>query len=269
MKLLLISDLHVGSYWGLMPNKVDVRNPLSGDITRITSSRGQRELYREWALLCERCKVEHIDHVIINGDIVEGQQYKNRGREVWTTDLSVQGDIARQLIEMLPCHHVYLTQGTEYHVQGDRPLEQEVADTLCEHGRDAHYNPDMVLEVGGARVHAMHKVGVTRTRYRATGISAEMMIATFNQDPKHEFGRIDVLVRSHAHYFAAAMIGHMTGIITPCWKMRDPFSIKMGSMSVPDNGYVLLDINDGNVTLGKKLFKCGKPTVTYTGGDEA
>ena len=52
---------------------------------------------------------------MINGEPIEGQQPKNLGNEVWTTDVSAQRDAAKTLIHMFDAKEIFILRGSDYH----------------------------------------------------------------------------------------------------------------------------------------------------------
>jgi hypothetical protein len=250
-RLLVISDLHVGSNYGLMPKGgVEFEDPQTGHTTLLKPNKvPQQALIKCWEDMKKR--VGDVDAVLINGDACDGPQRKSMGKYTWTNDLGVQAEVAAQLINEIPANEFFLTKGSEYHCMEDRPLEQVVAEKLA-----GVYGNDLLIEIGGARIHASHHIGTSSSAwmYRTTPLARDLLLLTLCEAPE-EYGKVDFVIRSHAHYFCAVQFGSMGGCITPAWQTRTPFAVKANLISPPQIGYVLLDITDGEITMKKRLYK--------------
>jgi hypothetical protein len=61
---------------------------------------------------------------------------------------------------------------------------------------------------------------------------------------EEKYGRVDVAIRGHAHYFCSASFRSQLGVITPCWQTRTPYAVKKDIVSPPDIGYVVLHVEN-------------------------
>ena len=238
MKDLIISDLHVGSYYGLMPEKVIVEDR-TGQRMIIKPNSTQKAMLDYFNKMLK--DVGPVDNLIVNGDICDGPQKKSMGKNVWTNDLYAQSKAAIELLSRIKAKHVYCTMGSDYHSMEDRPLEQYVAEQL-----KGEYGDDLIIEHEGlARFHVAHNVPVSSSswQYRSTPIARDMLLMAVNQ-ANEEYGKIDLVVRSHAHYWVCVGLGHQWGLITPGWQVRTPFAVKRDMISSPDVGWVVVDIDD-------------------------
>jgi hypothetical protein len=238
MRNLIVSDLHVGGYEGLMPEKVIIESR-TGECTTVRPNSTQKDMLAYFMKMTK--EVGPVDNLIVNGDICDGPQRKSMGKNVWTNDLSVQARAAADLLSRIKAKHVYCTQGSEYHCMEDRPLEQYVAELL--HGE---YGDDLIIDNEGlSRFHVAHNVPVSKSswQYRSTPIARDMLLMAVNQ-AREEYGKIDLVVRSHAHYWVCVGLGHQWGIITPGWQARTPFAVKHDIITAPDIGWVVVEIDD-------------------------
>jgi len=251
-KGLVISDLHALSYYAPMPDRFEIEDR-NGDVIRYQPSKTQRELNRAWK---DMCSSGHYDFALINGDVCDGPQRKSMGKNVITNDLSAQVDAAVELLRMIDTDKFYFTQGSEYHCMEDRPLEGVVADKI-----GGTFSDDIILEVEDVRIHASHNVPVSGSswQYRSTPLARDLLLYALNNSPK-EYGRIDVVIRSHAHYYVAVEFPNQLGIITPCWQTRTPYAVKRDLVSPPNIGYVTLEIDGNRVRHDKKIYKIGTPS---------
>lgn len=235
---LIISDLHVGSYYGLMPPKVVFKDEFSGQKMTVLANESQKAMWKYFNDCLE--EIGEVDNLIVNGDICDGFQVASKGKYTWTNDLAVQADIAAEIINGIAAERVYCIRGSDYHCQADRPLEQDVANKI-DNGR---YREETVIEHKDYRYHVSHFVPVSSSAfYRSTPIAKAMLVAALNQK-EEEYGPLNAVVRSHAHFWCAVSLGHSWGFVTPGWQNRTPFALKIGTMSTPDIGCLLLEIDE-------------------------
>lgn len=202
--ILIVSDLHVGSQYGLMPPKARMdpdqrRKGLNKAPSQFSNdaiaSKVQRDIYARWLEMVKA--VGHVDMCVVNGDICDGVNPKSKGLGLWTSDLSVQTQTAVDLLNMIDADHFCGTQESLYHTGDNISTDRAVIKEL---GGD--YRSELAVKVDDIRFHFSHKVGVSSSAwfYRPTPIAREMMLAA---PVKEEVGSFDVVVRSHAHYFYA------------------------------------------------------------------
>lgn len=124
----VVSDLHNGSIYGLLPPDFvtfeDVPKPQNA---------GQKYLWECWEDYCDRTAAFRPDFGIINGDCVDGPQQKNHGSELSLIAPQDQTSACIQTIKRLkkglPAHcKLYFTQGTPYHVGNFGASEEAVAE---------------------------------------------------------------------------------------------------------------------------------------------
>jgi len=229
MRVLVISDLHVGSRYAIMPQHWK----------GFTAMKHQRFLLRKWKEMIR--KVGHVDAVVVNGDAVDGKQKGSQGKGLWTSDVDEQIDAAVDLVRMIDFDRIHVTYGSIYHTEenlnADRVFARRIGATS--HGDEIHGK----MENGV--VHFSHQITVSSSawQYRTTPLAKELVAAVLNDDV---FPKYRVIVRSHAHYFCYAGFSKNFAIVTPCWQLRTPYMIRKGLALVPKLGYVLLiDEKDG------------------------
>ncbi len=243
-RVLVLGDLHVGSLYSIMPPRVVVKGPGGGTV--LTYNNVQKQLYREWLNMSRN--VGHVDLCVVNGDICEGVNKKSSGLGNWTNDLSLQVETAVDLLGMIRADRYAGTQGSYYHAGDNMSTDKLVIQEL---GGD--FDDELAIRVDDVRFHFSHKVGTSSSAwmYRPTPIAREMMLSTLVRD---EMGGYDVVVRSHAHYMCYVGFAHTLGVITPCWKTRDPYAKRQTLAYVPHNGYITFDVDGDTYNWGKHVF---------------
>lgn len=249
--ILLLSDLHVGSLWGLWPPDFETDDPRS-DTNKLIfrQNQTQKKLWAHWKEMINVLNWDKpVECIIFNGDLIDGQQRRNIGRETVTSRLDVQTEAAIEIIETLPDVPKYFTQGTEYHSLPDgSPVEAYIA-KQC----NGEFGDDLLIDECGIRLHVGHPITVSSSswQYRTTPLARDLLLLALNA-AEERYGKVNVVVRSHAHYFCTAGFSSQIGIITPCWQTRTPYAVKKNFITPPDIGYVILRIeNQKNIMIDR------------------
>ena len=243
-RILVIGDTHVGDIHSIMPPNVKLYSEENGTQTTVQQNDIQKFFYSKWL---EMCNEGHFDAVICLGDMCDGSNYKDNGRESWTTDLDVQTDVAAELLNMIDADKFFNVYGSPYHNGKDYMCDKTVMDKV-----DGNFNVTQTLNIEDLRFYCKHTVGVSKrlnTRGSSFGGDIVNMIAD-----EESFGKIDVQLRGHAHYFYYQEIDGVLGMVAPCWKSRDSF-LKRGDSIVNDCGYIIFNVEDDNYSFEKHLFR--------------
>ena len=247
-RILIVSDLHLGSNAGLMPREVT-----DFDGERHIANKGQRRLFDLWSQLVK--KVGAVDIMVINGDACDGPNKKGSGIGCWTTDIRLQAKTAAELCKMFDAKKFLVTQGSGYHVAENPSADAMTADELkAEFGTELALN----LKEEKIRLHFSHQIGVSQAswQYRTTPIARELVSALLNEK---EYGKFHGVIRSHAHYYCGVEFGSHFGIITPCWQLRTPYMVAKGLALLPKLGAIVLDVDKGDVAKERYLWNVENP----------
>jgi hypothetical protein len=93
-RILVISDLHIGSIYGLLPPKF-----ITSDEREISQNVGQKYLWECWKHMAGN--VGKVDALIVNGDTIDGEQRKQRGTELCLTRMEDQSEAAVMALQYL------------------------------------------------------------------------------------------------------------------------------------------------------------------------
>ena len=179
--------------------------------------------------------------IIFNGDLIDGQQRRSTGREVVTSRIEMQAEACKDIIRTLPEVPMYFTQGTDYHEMPDgSAVEYWIAKEL-----QSDFGDDLLIDECGIRMHVGHPIPVSATswQYRTTPLARDLLLLALNS-AEDKYGRVDVAIRSHAHYYCACSFTSQLGVITPCWQTRTPYAVKKDLITPPDIGYLILHVED-------------------------
>jgi len=229
IRILLLSDFHVGSKYSVKPRGFGELNPV------------QKAILKKWEEIVER--EGEVDYLYVGGDTVDGVQPSEKGKELWTADVDEQIDAAMRLVKMVKYRKLIVTYGTTYHTDVNLNADEVFAKRMNadKHGWEIHFKPEKSKSI----FHMSHGVGVSTSawQYRTTGIAKELVHALLNEKELYAYTGI---IRSHAHYFVSVSFSKSFGIITPCWQTRTPYMIRRGLALIPKLGYVVLDSLDGS-----------------------
>jgi hypothetical protein len=236
--LLALGDTHIGNEGSVMPEEVNSDELIPGRNRRYFPNQIQKELLKKWYAMVDDCP--RPDVLLLNGDLVDGKNYKESGMGTWTTDVHLQSQTLKELVSMLKPRKIVGTSGSPYH--SDRnPNMDKIAVEACGGTFRGGY---AALNIDGIRVHAQHKVSVSKStwQYRSTPVGRAMVLAALNES---DFGHYDVILKSHAHYYCYVGYSNSLGIILPAWKAYDPFGDTNLEFNNPAIGYVKFTIENG------------------------
>ena len=259
--IVTISDLQTGSNLGIGPEQMDIKE---GDRS-IRPNKAQAALLKAYNAVVKAWG--RPDILVANGDLVEGQQPRNRGVEVWSTNLHDQVDAAAKLLTRWHAKRLYVVRGTPYHVMLDGvPVEEQLAKDVGAIPIDGHHSVyELFLDVHGCTFHFAHHIESTKVMmYRATAITRELALAMLNASHKYP---VNVLVRSHVQYYWHTQSSGHDGFITPGWQLQTPYMMKLSpSGMVPDIGALRFRVDaDGtfhfDAAQDLMIFPTPKPTL--------
>jgi len=228
--------MHTFSHWALIhPDYIGKDRRTGMNDVQYVPNTIQQFTFKHWSDMCRKCK--HVDSVIVNGDIVDGNDRHNKG-SVGNDLLMEQCNMATMLLEMLPQDvPMFITKGTNFH-SGYNPIaEQVIAENL-----GAHYADECIIETCGLRIYANHHIA--HTQYKAGALERKI-----NQVSAVEryYGNIDVVLRAHNHQFMSVVSRDHVAIMTPGWQHKTPYAVDKDLITPPDIGYVQLVVDDNQL----------------------
>lgn len=234
-KILVVSDLHVGSTSAIMPPVVELGPTATRDTRTVHASPTQLEFYEAW---CDVVKTAgRCDACFVMGDCVDGVDRKSDGFSAWTTDRRAQITTAADLLSMVKTRKYYGVEGSRYHVDSNTSADLAVMDAL----RGA-FGTDFAVMVEETRIHLCHAIGHTTSPVsKATAPAKEAAHAELSRPV---YGKFDLLLRGHRHDYYEWTNGetHICGC--PSWKSRDHFAATHGlGMAAKHIGALLLTVD--------------------------
>lgn len=242
--LLVLSDLHCGSIFGMMPPNFE-----TSDGAPKSQNAGQEYLWSCWLHMLDYAKELEPDAIILNGDLIDGLQHAQRGTELSLPLLFDQRgaaiDCLRPLSVLAP---MYFVQGTEYHDCKAGASIEAVAEDL--HGvrykgpGTGKFSKEVLdLEVDGVVVNFAHGISVASGFYRATAHDREgIWSALAGKDGK--MPKADAVIRAHAHFFVHVEHASKHIVGGPCWELQTRYMRKNSVYRmVPDIGFLVIHID--------------------------
>jgi hypothetical protein len=248
-KILVVSDLHVGSNVAIMPEEVVIEPSDSEKAQKITANSTQKLLFKKWQEMIDH--VGRVDGCFVMGDSCDGTNQKSRGFELWTTNMHQQVNTAADLLAMIKTNKYYGVQGSYYHVGENTSSDLAVIETLNSkvHG----FGTDLKVELDNKIYHLAHDASFSSSPVsKATALQRELVSSKLYEN---QYGHIDMIVRGHRHEYIEVKneFGHM--VVAPCWKLRDAFAAKKGLSMSPMLGYVLLKQDGNDITTEPHTFE--------------
>jgi predicted phosphodiesterase len=249
-KVLVVSDLHVGSIFSIMPDEVNIEQKDNPRSNRVESNALQKILFKEWKRMI--ADVGRVDACFMLGDACDGSNQKSRGFELWTTNIHQQVSTAADLLAMVNTNRFYGVQGSFYHVGENTSSDLAVMEELRKHCT-CEFGSDLVVSIEGKRIHLCHELPYSSSPIsKATSSQREITNAIMNE---RIYGTFDLIMRGHTHEFR--MLKDNNGFVVNCpgWELRNAYKAKKGLGGVPQVGYVLLTLEEDKPIIVQDFLK--------------
>jgi len=249
--IAIISDTHCGSIYGLTPptffRKADKKYY---DL--------QSESWDRYALMADKWKTPDI--LLANGDMIEGTQSKQGGAELITPDRNTQSDMAIEALKLWDAKRILMTYGTKYHVgEQAEDFEYGIAKQL-----GATIEGRLFFTVEGMTFDVRHKVNSSAVPHgRATALLRETMWNLI-KEAQNTGPKVNVVVRSHAHYHMWVETPGKVSFITPALQLSRGRYGARECVGETHWGAIRLTVDQGQI-VGKDVMvwnlRANKPKV--------
>lgn len=242
-QILLISDLHFGSKYGPWPDGMKEKDLRTGMIEPVPPNAVNVAINDHWKKMLAVVRKDPPAVIIVNGDMIEGNQRRENGRGLMTLAIETQVNACIKALSTLrkaaPKSAWYFTTGTDYHQMPDGTS----ADARIAEEFGAEYGDEIIVEECGIRLFCRHTISSSMStwQYMATAPGRDHMLLYLNKSPE-KYGNIDVAVFSHRHQFVAVQFTSGIALVTPCWQSKTPYAVKRGMIGVPEIGWVTLSV---------------------------
>jgi len=258
-QIIVISDMHIGSKYGLCPTE-----GLHTDDTDIHPTSIQKKLHeRHWLPFWEAMERETGGkaHLHINGDIVDGDWSRLAPHQITNIGLE-QVKLAENLLMPLKSKYGTITaiRGTPTHVGQQGELEEKICEklgTVRRGGLHTHWALRIQMS-NDAIIDFKHHGSVSMPKH-ATGAAVDTawqncIIEHMKSKPDAKFTRPpDMCIRSHGHYYKCSgggtYLAEERSLMTPAWQLMSPYGYKVasGRDSNINIGGLLLRVENGKV----------------------
>lgn len=233
-KILFISDMHVGSMYGLFP-----KNYVTSTGNEIELNEIQTELLKYWKKLFK--DVGYYDTIILMGDLIQGLNKRESGLDTMISNLNEQENATLELLKSV-CENkkVFGVSGTRYHDSADYQIHQSIAEKLG----GKYFGALANLRINNKIVHIEHGGGSMPT-YMGTKLNKKLLLANaaigLNKIPE-----IDVFIHGHFHCFAELRTKNRVAVSLPAWETakNNQYSVGRYEHFQPDIGAFKMEISD-------------------------
>lgn len=251
VNILVLNDLHTGSKYGMLPPGFH-----TSDGSVRTQNAAQQWLWASWENFQEQVSHMHIDQVIVNGDVIEGEWSRNR-KEI-SIPIHEQEEAAvfilRTLRNKLQKNNssipFIIVQGTEVH-DGDGAevldsiaarLNVDLTNTNVPGGYRSYQEWSQLLG-GNVYIHAQHHIGGGGGFARGGPLEHEQIWCVYRSS-RGEALPADLILRGHVHNFMHIDKDGCHMMTTPCWQVATRYARKGSAYKlIPSVGAVVITID--------------------------
>jgi len=232
-RALVISDMHVGSKWGLTPK---------GKFNEDTNP-FQRWVHRSWVDMVRKAKGS-IDYLLLNGDLTDGNGMKSYGVEVNTTSLDDQVNWTIELLEPLISNKtkIFGVDGSGYHSGKSTNTDKRVVENF----EGVYFKSTLHPNIGGHLIQMNHASGVTNFKRE--------MKETLEYATREHIKAPEVILRGHIHRYTRMEDATITAISTPSWQYPTPFIEKKKANVKWDIGAIVMEFDKNIMKIYPLLY---------------
>jgi hypothetical protein len=216
---------------------------------------GQIQLYNYFKKFCRVCDEWEVDSVLLAGDLVHGQNVKERGQGLMSTRTNEQIDLATDVLEpLLKNRKSHWVSGSNYHNSHEgMSIEEDIRKHMKDKGFDAEwYGTVANLEVKpfGKIINLSHGGG--KAMYYRETISAREIVYGKAAQVNEKLPKIDMYVHAHWHWFNYMHQANVHHLQLPCWIAYEPITLYTQAYTryQPDiGGCLILFDHEGRITV--------------------
>jgi len=241
MKILCLGDLHAGSRYSPWPADYPLATGDANEKTTWGCSLAQKMLNKFWAALIKDAKRHKPDVIILNGDMIEGGNYRSVDVVTIRNDEQIGG--ARALLRPLvdtAQKKVFMLRGTGFHVGRGGENEAVLAHLL-----GVEYLPELYLQTPAGVVNALHHIGTTTRpmlEQNALGNAlGDKELELLRAHGRERMPDLRCIVRSHRHRSIAVTLpsGRLAVTLAP-FQLKTDFGYKVAPNTEPQVSYIWL-----------------------------
>jgi hypothetical protein len=260
-KLAAISDGHVMSLYAICPEGIMTKagNPL-------VLNEGQKQILESYYDFCNIADELECETVLMGGDMLHGQNPKERGLGLMATDLDTQIDAGVALYSRI-CkgRKSVWVQGSEYHISTPgHNTEKNICDRIGKLPETETIWAGAVvnMDLDGRIINFSHG-GSGAFIYRETAMAREIMFSKVAW-ANNKLPKIDMFIHGHWHWFSYLHEYDVHFLQLPGWTSFEPcpIFIKNYVRFQPDiGGAIILMDDEGRIQVWHFLYPV--PRITY------
>jgi hypothetical protein len=245
LPVVCISDLHVGCGMAIMP-----KDGFTGDSgVAYFPSPLQQKLYDRWTegfWPWVEAETGGRYNVLVNGDLIDGVHHQAVTQ--WSQNLL---DQRRACVELLRpvrerAQRFIVVRGTESHVGASGQHDEAIAEALQAEkspaGTWSHW--EAFYRLGGQLCHFAHHIGATTSPFAKSSALQKVIALSYVNSGRWGDEPPVMFVRSHRHQCSwvgePCKHGIVTCVVLPAWQLKTPYVHRIGIMSEPEYGGVIL-----------------------------
>lgn len=240
-KLVVVSDLHVGSTVGLLHPHFTTLQGIG-----IVQNGVQKRLWAVWKDLWDNWIPKTVGGsefaVVINGDLIDGVHHKSV--EVISPDVSDHVRAAHQCmvpITRAGAKHIFITEGTESHTRNTETTLGEIIGAEQDPISGRYAFPRLDLEVQATNCTFFHHTSTTSRSYLEASA-----LSIFLGNERAEAARSDlpipqVLGMAHRHRHGMFSDGEGVAFTTGAWQALTRYGYRVVPAAIPTPSCVVLD----------------------------
>ena len=255
--ILAIADTHIGSRFSLWPP-----NFIGKAGQKYPQNKAQKRLYRYWLNLSKSANDFGIEELWVVGDVIQGLNYKERGRFLVVSDLDDQINAAvlaiRDFLKELPDVKVRIWSGTMYHESVDFRVHMRLAEKLSEYGFYSEFQGGYSFiklpyteKYAFVTHHASAAVIYPHTPMQRDIRWFKVRMAEGKLPP------VKIIIRAHKHMFDLVDDKPIHAFQLPCFTLFQPYdrALKMYPMYQTDIGGLFITMReDGRMKYQEWLY---------------
>lgn len=253
IRLAIISDLQIGGQYGL--SKPEFEDYYGTKFSVGTSMR--KKLWEYFEDFMKQAKKNKVQALLIVGDLLSGQNPKERGQYEMNVELPMQMKMAAEIIDYFckkvpSIQKVFLWKGTPYHGSRDTSVEDTVALLLnANHFNDkenlrafflGEYSYLELKYKGKSRLLWLAHPSTGATVYPEQAMGRDIMF-WLEKAAQGKVRKPHMIIRAHKHENIEVHKSAIRSIQLPCWQFFVPYdqAVKYYPKWQPDiGGYIVL-----------------------------
>ena len=197
-RLLILSDGHSGHLAGLTHPDFDFSRKPNPGTNRYKLWSVRRQLWRWYERTIK--ELQPIDHLIYNGDAIDGKGKRSGSTELVMPDRNEQCDNAAATIELVGARNILMSFGSPYHTGYDEDWEVQIANkvgALKIGGEDT-------ANIDGLLINYRHHISSSSVPYGGFTPLAKAQLWNLLWSQHDEYPKADIIIRSHVHTYLYA-----------------------------------------------------------------